>query len=216
MHPLLSYRSPALTDQMADAAMRHLASAGVARMSIAVVAAGLGVTRQSLTTRLNVMIAERRLDMSPGAFMHHIVVGRLGDRFVDWSTRDFIGARPDRAPRFAAPRTPDERAGVHAWSALRELARADFCDGEPAAAQAVDEVRRREREIVAVGLHHWLGRPVSHSALVSTQCLVDGIQIAASQPVNPLAASLAQLALDRHVACLAGTPRRSGPDGRDV
>ncbi|HWU23608.1 MAG TPA: hypothetical protein VN088_18870 [Nocardioides sp.] len=204
MDDFLRPASCSLDDQVTDAAVRLLAGAGMPRLSIAVVAAGIGISRQALTQRLKIEIEERRSQSPPTVYLHEMIVARFGQRFRAWATGGFFRAADGLPPELAVPRTPDERAAVRIWFALRELARCDWVDGEPGTADEVAASQAELSRLMRGAVQYWTGRPFSATASARLLALADGIQIAVSSPVAPLSGAVARAILDREVARLVG------------
>lgn len=194
-----------LDDQVTDAAVRLLAGAGMPRLSIAVVAAGVGMRRQSLTERLKVEIEERRSESPPAIYLHEMIVGRFGQRFRAWSTAGFFRAAEGLPPRLAVPGTPEERSVVRIWLALRELARSDWADGEPSTADEVAASDRELRNALRIAVQMWSGQRFSYTAASRLMALADGVQIATVSPAAPMSSAIARSILEREMLRVAAT-----------
>ena len=186
-------------DELTDAAVRLIADAGTTRLSIGVVAGGIGMRRQSLTTRLRTQAELWSLEGSPVGVLHQVIVIRFGPRWRDWSTEGFYACSPGQMPAPAVPHTDDQRSAVRIWHGLRQLASADLLAGEPGPADAIAEQRELERAAMRHGLHTFLGRPASPLTVAALQAFVDGVQLAASDHVDPLSPMVAQGILESHL-----------------
>lgn len=204
--------SLSLDDQVTDAAVRLLAGAGVRRLSMGTIAAGVGMTRQGLTHRLKLEIDERRSQSPPPACLHEIIVARFGQRLRAWASADFFRAAEGLPPRLAVPSTPDERNAVRIWWSLRELARSDCEDGEPGTAEEVAASDAELRRLFRGAVQHWTGRRFSATATARLLALADGIQIATASPAAPMSVAIARTILDRETSALtSGQALRSDP-----
>jgi len=201
MDEFLCPGSGAFTDEVTDAAVRLLAGAGVERLSIGVVASGLGMTRQGLTQRLKIEIIDARRDSSPAAFLHEIVATNFSHRFVDWR----VSALYDEVPRLVVPATASERAAVRIWLAIRELARSDWMKGHPDTAEVVAFAQRHLHRRTQIALQNWVGQRIGSTTISSLLALTDGLHLAVAAPVSPMAAAVAQMTLDREIRHLHQT-----------
>lgn len=202
--------SGSLEDQVTDAAVRLLAGAGVPRLSIGVVAAGIDLSRQGLTGRLRQEIADRHSQSPPTVYLHEMIVARFGQRFRSWSSAGLFRAGEGLPPQLAVPATPDQRAAVRIWLALRELARSDGAEGEPGTAEEVAASNAELHRLIRGAVQSWTGRPFSSTATSRLMALADGIQIATTSPVAPLSAAIARTILDREIAQIRRDPSQLG------
>lgn len=201
----LTRGSLSLDDEVTDAAVRLLAGAGMPRLSIGVIAAGIGMTRQGLTQRLKIEIAERHSESPPAVYLHETIVARFGQRFRAWSSADLFRSAQGLPPRLAVPSTDVERSVVRTWLALRELARADWADGHPTTAEEVAASTAELRRLVRLAAEQWTGQPLSATAASRLLAVADGVQIACTSPVSPMPGVIARTILDREIALLSPT-----------
>ncbi|HJQ03859.1 MAG TPA: TetR family transcriptional regulator C-terminal domain-containing protein [Nocardioides sp.] len=202
MDEFLKPFSLSLDDQVTDAAVRLLAGAGMPRLSIAVVAAGVDISRQGLTQRLKLEIEERHSESPPTVYLHEMITARFGQRFRAWASAGFFRAADGLPPELAVPQTSQEQAAVRIWFSLRELARSDWADGEPGTAEEVTASDAELRRLLRGAIQQWTGRPFSEPATARLLALADGIQIAAAAPSSPLSYDVARAILDQEIAQL--------------
>ncbi|MCL2516554.1 MAG: hypothetical protein FWD95_08465 [Nocardioidaceae bacterium] len=206
MSLFLEPQSLAFTDELTDAAVRLLATTGVPRLSLGLVAAGMGMSRQGLTQRLKTELEAARHESAPAAYLHEIVAGRFGTRFCAWSTDGLFDDGTGRPPRLAVPVTEEERTGTRIWHTLREIARADRADGETGPARALAMTNHGLRRETRTALERWSGRRLSLAEVCAILALVDGVHIAASAPIAPIAPiapAIARKILDDAILALA-------------
>lgn len=201
--------SASLDDQVTDAAVRLLAGAGMPRLSIAVVAAGMGITRQGLTQRLRLEIEERRSQSPATVCLHEMIAARFGQRFRAWASAGFFRASDGLPPELAVPWTAQEQAAVRIWFSLRELARSDWADGEPGTSEEVSASDAELLRLLRGAIQLWTGHPFDLAAAARLLALADGVQIAAAAPVSPMPCDVARTILDEEVARLADATTRA-------
>jgi len=202
MHPFLCAARGTFFDEITDAAVPRLLSVGVAGLSIGPIAADVDMTRQGLTHHLKQSARDRRLQQSPQATLHEIVIGRFGDSWLRHMLAGLLFPGSDGARHLWVPADRDEREGVVVWNLLRALAWTREAAGDPVGARALAGVLEEQREETRRALERWVGRWLTDDELTLTLAVADGIQLAASDPMDPLPADAARRILDGQLSAL--------------
>jgi|GEM_PF-2923551 len=143
-----------------------LAEAGSGGLSISAIARRIGVTPPALTVRW------REEDRGARARILHLVVVTFGERWHLWSRGPLLSDEPS----LSLPTRAEEVAGVRAWLALRELARAEQAAGNPHLVAAVAHVGRRDREEVRAMVRTVDGQRLSSDAAAAVCAFADGLR----------------------------------------
>ena len=179
--PFLRPYDPRLAEIVTDAAVHILGGQGVDRFSIRGIARWMRVTPAYL---LN--------DFSRARLVEIIAI-TFGDRWIDWCA----GETTPGTAGFRLPETPDECLGVRVWSALEQLAEAEWLRDNPAPTFQIGCAVEQEAELLALRLRMSAPEccPPVDAEVSGVQALLGGLRVQLARRERPMELTTAQTVL---------------------